>query len=219
MKTVMLNPPAVMSLMFRLVKHVMPKKALDKVSVCPKDTFSEPIGTCPFAQAWWPAANIPDFLGGQYKVPEGHALYRETALPVEEAVSLTLLPKETRNFDITLGAETGKVQLQFTCLPHKFARNPGVEVSVNFTPLKVEDIANFDSGQVQDAIKSTNMSVTESRPLMPMEVVKTDAGRVCKEWDLCGPGIVECIVRNPSGGFPGTRKPLMYTLRMLKKRF
>lgn len=217
MRAVMMNPPPFMSVMFRFLRPIMPRKALAKVAVCRADTFESPIASCPFSSVWWPAANVPDFLGGEYKVSEGHPLYVSHAVSVQGAATdVTLLPKETRMFELQLPPGEVKAQFQLTCLPHKMAMNPGVEVSARYAPLAEEDVKVTGAldEDVSAAAAEAASAIMEGKEVMAMEVVKVDAGRKIWEWPLAGPGVLCVQVRNPSGGVPGTKKPIRYALQV-----
>lgn len=215
MRAVMMNPPPFMSVMFRFLRPIMPRKALAKVAVCRADTFENPIASCPFSSIWWPAANVPDFLGGEYQLTEGHPLFISHAVSVQgEATDVVLLPKETRMFELQLPPGEMKAVLQLTCLPHKVAMNPGVEVSARYAPLAAEDVRVCGAldEEVSAAGSEAASATMEGREAMPMEVVRVDAGRKVWEWSFAGPGVLCVQVRNPSRGVPGTKKPIRYSL-------
>lgn len=196
MKSVMLNPPSFMATMFSFLKPIMPKKALAKIAICPGETLLGAFGDCPFAKAYWPQENVPDFLGGTHKIPENHRLFVAPAAPIEDNVELQLAPKRSWKEEVSVPAEKAKVELQFMCMPHGMAMMPGIEVIVKFVPTTAA--GDPDSGR--------------ERVIMEKTLFKPQEGRVRREWSVDGPGLVVANLWNPA---IGKHKTLRYALKLL----
>jgi hypothetical protein len=197
MKAVLMNPPIFMSAMFGFLKPLMPKKALAKVSVCHGETLHGAFGDCPFAKMWWPEQNVPDFLGGQYRVSEGHRLFVAPAAPVEAAQELEILPQMQETLELTVPTEgEARVAFQLMCLPHGMALHPGVEMKASFMSL----------GALADGAD------TVGRVIMPAALWKVQDGRCSREWVVNGPGVVAVILSNQS---KGRHKQVRYSLQLV----
>eukprot|EP00929_Paragymnodinium_shiwhaense_P114535 TRINITY_DN82987_c0_g1_i1.p1 TRINITY_DN82987_c0_g1~~TRINITY_DN82987_c0_g1_i1.p1 ORF type:complete len:434 (-),score=120.91 TRINITY_DN82987_c0_g1_i1:103-1404(-) len=202
MKAVLLNPPAFVSSMFRFMKPLMPAKALAKVSVCRGDTLCEPLGSCPFAKMWWPDCNVPDFLGGARKVPEGHRLFVKSAAPVDGSTELSMRPRTSQTLEVAVPESGGEVQhlveFQLMCLPHGLALHAGVEVSAVFIAMS--------------ALTSDGTESVCGQELLPKRTIKQQDGRLKLDFRVKGPGAVGVTLRNASNA---RHKEVRYSLHLV----
>jgi len=76
-KTVLINTPSFMRVVWSAFSVFMPKSALEKTTICPATGTSLPntpdASTCPFIMRWCGKAgldSVPDFLGGTMPCPD-----------------------------------------------------------------------------------------------------------------------------------------------------
>jgi len=61
----MFSPPGFFYAMFAVIRHVMSKKTIEKMGMCPGRSDARPSASvCPFASAHFDLATLPSFLGG-----------------------------------------------------------------------------------------------------------------------------------------------------------
>lgn len=63
-RTVLFNPPSFFSVLFAIVKPLLPAKSLEKTAVCPGSLSKPSASACPFAAALFDVNALPTFLGG-----------------------------------------------------------------------------------------------------------------------------------------------------------
>eukprot|EP00401_Gymnodinium_catenatum_P039747 CAMPEP_0117526268 /NCGR_PEP_ID=MMETSP0784-20121206/36197_1 /TAXON_ID=39447 /ORGANISM="" /LENGTH=431 /DNA_ID=CAMNT_0005322489 /DNA_START=60 /DNA_END=1355 /DNA_ORIENTATION=- len=210
MRTVMINTPSFMSLLFRAVKPILPKKALDKIAICPADTLRDDISTCPFMREYWESSCCPYVLGGTAKVPRSHPMFLEEAAPIEGFSEFDVKPETSMILDIAIPAardgqpDASDVEWSVLCQPHGWALGqPGVRVSAWLIPM--ESLTPNVVAAMEASMKADDEDEMPEPELETLQMLQNNAacvpsdGKCLSTWKgLKGPAVVAVAVHNPS---------------------
>ncbi|KAI8909154.1 CRAL-TRIO domain-containing protein [Gorgonomyces haynaldii] len=70
-KSVFVNVPSYFMFVLNLIKPLMSKKTVEKMTFCPGQLSGKPISACPYLRMYLKLEDVPSFLGGQCNCPGG----------------------------------------------------------------------------------------------------------------------------------------------------
>ena len=149
-KTVLINPPSFMKVLWAAFSIFMPQSALDKVTICPAtDTFdpeTDNVSKCPFVQKWCgnagALAQVPAFLGGTAECPV--LLKTREECPDTDMTTVTVDTRSDQTVELKVkeGGSTLHWELLIT--------ENGVEFSVTFKSSKGGSTVLMEPTKIED---------------------------------------------------------------------
>lgn len=192
-RMVLLNVPKFFAAVWSVIRHLLPKRALEKVAVCRGRALEQPLAKCPFASQRFGAERLPLFLGGSCPARNGvfggiseHATAPAGKVGNDGMTQLEVSSRSVARVPMPVPAGDGVLHLEFEMV------SGGCEVSVAVRP----EGGAADGGEDVEVLKPHK--------------VKPDKGRQTHVLRLPGTGARTAFLRFDNTHSAITSKRLCY---------